>query len=98
MPFHSDCFLVGNDANMTRWKEAVFSQVVRLSMMVKTVRSSNWRYNEWRTFDSESKLMERELFNMVDDPMETINLAEDKAYDKVLQEMKSKLHNGWAEI
>ena len=65
-----------------RVNEAVFSQY----QDGYSVRTSRWRYTEWSQGKDGAT-----LFDMLNDPAETNNLADDPDKSEVLQAMKSLL-------
>jgi len=70
------------------WKNAVFSQVKRGSVMGKSVRTKQYRYNSWGVTGEE-------LYNHNADPHEYNNLATDPNYTSMLKEMRKILADGW---
>jgi arylsulfatase A-like enzyme len=70
------------------WKKAVFTHVRRGTHNV-TARTEEWRYSEWG--DSRR----RELYDLVNDPLEITNLAYDPAYAEARREMQGVLAAGW---
>jgi arylsulfatase A-like enzyme len=79
------------------WKQAVFSEYLRPGKPPyhgRSVREAEqWRYTEWT--DPEGKLVGRELYSEVNDPDETINLADDPEHREAVAEMAKILHAGW---
>lgn len=71
------------------WKRAVFSQVKRNNtLMAKSVRTDQYRYNTWGTYGEE-------LYDLYADPHEYTNLATNPNYASVLNEMRTILAEGW---
>ena len=62
-----------------------------------TIRTENWRYTEWRDFNS-GKVLARELYNHDNDPGETVNVAGDESSAEIVHrmamELKNRLKNG----
>jgi len=62
------------------WKGVAFTQVLRpgdgLPVMGRSVRTDNWRYTEWNEGEEGE-----ELYDVLNDPNEFVNLANDKNYD-----------------
>ena len=61
------------------------------------VRTDDFRYSEWRqdrSLPHETPPMERELYDLVNDPGEQRNLVDDPLYTAVLREMQSRLRAG----
>jgi len=71
-----------------QWKKAVFSQVKRVSVMGRDVRTKQYGYNSWGAAGEE-------LYNHIADPHEYTNLATNPQYASVLKEMRAILADGW---
>lgn len=77
---------------MAQFKPAVFSQVTRQidkgkTIMAYSARTERWRYTEWGPNGEYG----RELYDHQKDPREFHNLAENKSYTKVIEEMRKHL-------
>jgi len=87
------------------WKSAVFSESARLgadkkTVQGKTIRTEQYRYTEWAPFSRSGERGEvtvRELYDLVEDHLETVNLAENPSYAGKVQELSSRLEAGWKE-
>ncbi len=53
--------------------------------------SEGVRTDEWKYFRYVNNKSDEELYNLKDDPMETVNLVNDRKYTAVLQKLRSKL-------
>ena len=70
------------------YKNAVFSQVKRSSVMGRSVTTQQYRYNSWGAHGEE-------LYDRTSDPHEYTNLATNSAYTSVLNNMRQLLSDGW---
>ncbi|MEI9893023.1 MAG: sulfatase [Chthoniobacter sp.] len=78
------------------WKEAVFSQYLRVGkekFMGRSVRTDRWRYTEWKNMKDE--LVGTELYDEQDDPKENVNLAAEAENKGIVAEMAKRLRDGW---
>jgi len=78
------------------WKSAVFSQYLRPGkdrVLGHSVRTSAWRYTEWRNARQESVGVE--LYDEREDPQENTNVAAHPAHKAVVDEMANVLKAGW---
>ncbi len=66
------------------WAEAALSQYRRDGKMSYSIRTTRYRYGEWRTVDGELK--KRELYDLHRDPEGNVNLAEGVEYTNVVEE------------
>ncbi len=55
-----------------------------------SVRTEHFRYNEWRNFDTK-EIIARELYDHVNDPSETINLANQLLFENVIPDIAIQL-------
>lgn len=55
-----------------------------------SIRTDRYRYNEWRNFDT-GKLVARELYDHVNDPLETANVANLSLFENVIDELAIQL-------
>src|SRR5690606_31961010 len=77
------------------WKRAVFSQFPRSnSFEGYAIRTEDFRYVEWRTWNNDS-LLSKELYDRRSDPLETINVAAEKKYKDIVTQLSKQLHDGW---
>jgi arylsulfatase A-like enzyme len=77
------------------WKKAAFSQFPRgRDNEGYTIRTSEWRYTEWRSKKGGKPLFV-ELYHCAKDPIETRNLAEDPKHKDRREQMKNLLQKGW---
>lgn len=72
-----------------QWKDAVFAQVKRNTIMGRSVTTDAYRYNSWEGGNGE------ELYDRVNDPKEYTNLASNPSYAAALADMRNKLAEGW---
>ena len=83
----------------TPWKSAAFSQWPKAipgvggDGMGYSVRTGRYRLTEWTVPDTDYRALE--LYDYESDPHETRNLAKDKDYAKVVEEMRTVLRKGW---
>jgi uncharacterized sulfatase len=70
------------------WKRAIFSQVIRGTLMARNVQTVQYSYNSWGTYGEE-------LYDHNADPHEYTNLAGNSQYATVLKEMRTILAEGW---
>jgi len=56
-----------------------------------SVRTDRWRYTEWRDIQDGTRILDRELYDYHNDPLETVNLAKQAGQDKVIQDLSRKL-------
>ncbi len=69
------------------FRSEVRAVVNRGPMLGRTVKNAAWRYTEWDNGERGN-----ELYDQVNDPVEYINLADDKDYTEVVQEMRELLY------
>ena len=81
-----------------RWKEAAFSQYPRRDLMGYTVRTDRYRYTEWRQEEGRGATVGTELYDHAVDPDETMNRAQDPAYQAARAAMTLVLKQGWRAI
>ena len=79
----------------TPWKKAAYTEVKHGSYTGKSVRTKQYRYNEWF---KNSKLHSRELFDHENDPKEFRNLAELDKYKKTCLKLSKLLKTGHNEL
>jgi len=87
------------------WKKAAFSQYPRGRTMGYSMRTNRYRYNLWKVRRPWYKdLIARplgldiagmELYDHLNDPGETINLADDPRYAEVLEQHQMMMSQGW---
>jgi iduronate 2-sulfatase len=70
------------------WKRAAFSQVKRGTLMARSVRTAQYRYNSWGNYGEE-------LYDHNADPHEYTNLAKKAEYKTVLDNLRKILADGW---
>ncbi len=82
-----------------KWKEAVFSRYPRSSnrIMGYTVRTATYRYNQYIELAT-GKVLDRELYNVTQDPLGYDNLIEKKGSEQLTAAMKQLLDKGWRNI
>lgn len=72
------------------WKKAAYTVVTRAGgILGRAVHTERYRYTEW----GEPKTAE--LYDLVDDPHEYVNLVRDEKHVSVLPELQSLLSKGW---
>ena len=78
------------------WKKSAFSQYLRTGKPPHTgrsLRTDRWRYTEWH--DLKGKPTGVELYDELNDPQETVNLANDPPHTEALKQLAAQLHSGW---
>ena len=78
------------------WKKAAFSQYLRTGKPPHTgrsLRTDRWRYTEWH--DLKGKPTGVELYDELNDPQETVNLANDPTHTEAVKQLAAQLHIGW---
>ena len=73
------------------WKKAAFSTSHLQGYTAHATVTPDYKYNRW-TKDNE---LVQELYHLSKDPQEQVNLAEDPAYQEVLEEMRTVAQQGW---
>lgn len=78
------------------WKKAAYSSFPRMNntVMAYTVRTDKYRYHEYREKAS-GKVIARELFDMDKDPLEKVNLVNDKKQKETISMHMKLLKDGW---
>ncbi len=89
------------------WKQAVFSQYPRAregnrhrghgEIMGYAIRTSRYRYVEWRNWESQ-QILARELYDHQNDPHETSNLASRAGHQNTLKTLSKLLADGWQAV
>jgi iduronate 2-sulfatase len=74
------------------WKTAVFSQYPRAGALGRSIRTSRWRYNEWRKDDA---IVARELYDHAADPGENRNLADSPQHHGTIERLSGRLRASW---
>lgn len=80
------------------WKKAAFSQYLRTGKPPHTgrsLRTDRWRYTEWH--DLKGKPTGVELYDELNDPQETVNLANDPTHAQTVKQLAESLKRGWKE-
>lgn len=90
-----------------QWKNAAFSQFHRRPQhssdgkryMGYSINTKEYHYIEWYAWDSKTgtrgELKSTELFDCVNDPNETVNIAEERKFGKVVAGLSEQLATGW---
>ncbi len=79
------------------WKSAVFSQFPRGFnglYMGRAIRTDRYRYVEWRNW-IDNTFIDAELYDHDTDPQENVNIAPQSENQQLLQELSSRLWQGW---
>lgn len=71
-------------------RNSIGSQKLDTSLMGYSVRTSDWRYNEWWTIEQEPQLRGAELYDLHADPSEENNCADDP-YKQAVRQRLSRL-------
>ena len=96
------------DPETKNWKSHVFSQygipdhnyLDRPDYMGYSMRTYKYRYNEWVNFTwgfpkTWTTPHAVELYDVIKDPRQTVNIADDPAYSDIVQDLSDQLHKGW---
>lgn len=75
------------------WKDAVFSQYPRGSVMGYAMRTDRYRYVEWKERDS-GQIRARELYDHAHDAQENANIVA-RTDPALLEELSDQLTKGW---
>ena len=79
------------------FKKAVFSRQERESIGRRkgfSVRNERYRYTEWRNTVT-GEILATELYDLLEDPLETVNIAMMESSREVLVIMSKQLYDGW---
>jgi arylsulfatase A-like enzyme len=76
------------------WKSAAFSQFARQVVMGRSMRTSRYRYTQWRR-GGDGRVMGRELYDHKTDPGENTNIAADPENADLVRRLDTKLQKGW---
>ncbi|PIK56566.1 hypothetical protein BSL78_06534 [Apostichopus japonicus] len=82
-------------------KGSILPKLATIIIMGYSMRTSDYRYSEWVGFNHTTFQMDwedlhaSELYILANDPSEDNNVAQDPTYIDIVQEMSSKLHQGW---
>lgn len=76
------------------WKSAAFSESKREDYLGKSIRTARYRYTEWQPFGLDKKIL-RELYDLLKDPLEQRNLANDEHEVDRVNELSARLKLGW---
>ena len=95
-----------NDPNLP-WKKAAFSQFHRRPRVAAdggrymgySINTTEFHYIEWFTWDhvsgSKGDYVTAELYDRINDPYESINVAQKEEYINVIGELSTQLADGW---
>ncbi|KTE39781.1 hypothetical protein ATE62_08615 [Sphingopyxis sp. HIX] len=86
------------------WKQAAFAQYGRNAGLTEgngaltgyTVRTDRYRYTGW--VDAAAKLVRAELYDLEQDPSESVNRADDPAYKSAAAELEAVRKGGWKPV
>ena len=83
------------------WKEAVFAQFPRYTqnqlLMGETVRTDRFRYTAWVGVNN-GVTIAQELYDHLNDPIESTNLANDENYQSALLRHENIRKDGWKTV
>ncbi len=79
--------------NATNQKGFAVSQYPRGKVMGYSIRNDRYRYTEWLWEKDTNNPVATELYDYDNDPLETINLSNDKDYQSIINSMKVNLHS-----
>lgn len=82
-----------------KWKQAVFSRYPRSNgaVMGRTVRTAEYRYSEFVELAT-GRVLDRELYEIVKDPLQYNNLVDKKDKLQTVEQMKKILVSGWRNV
>ena len=89
------------DDPLRPWKSAAFGQVRRTHpedggrLMARTMVTGRYRLTRWQRMDRPDAVEATELYEREDDPLETVNLADDPARAGELRHLNAMLDAGW---
>ena len=78
------------------WKTAAFSESMREGHLGRSLRTDSLRYTEWTPVEGDGPVLV-ELYDLVEDPMEYVNLAYELAESapETLSTLAERLRAGW---
>jgi iduronate 2-sulfatase len=76
---------------LAKWDKPAFSQVWRGNFSGHSVRTEQFRYNEWANGKEGT-----ELYDYATDPEEKRNLVSDAKYAKTVSELRELVHRNWS--
>ncbi len=79
------------------FKKAVFSNQERETIGRRkgfSMRDERYRYTEWRNTVT-GEVLARELYDLQEDPLETVNIAQDPANFGLIEKLADQLEAGW---
>lgn len=91
------------------WKKAAFSQFHRRPRvsadgkryMGYSMNTKDYHYIEWYDWDPKKgehgEFRSAELYDRINDPHETINIAPDEKYQEIMEQLSKQLESGWRE-
>ena len=89
------------------WKRAAFSQFHRRPRHAKdgkrymgySINTKEYHYIEWYAWNTKTgtrgELKSKELFDSKNDPYETVNMAGEKEFSEVIEDLSEQLAEGW---
>lgn len=80
------------------WKDAVFASIP-IRGLGRMVRTADYRYSEWRedrSLPGTTPARERELYDLINDPLEQRNLIDDPQHADTVKQMAQRLRAGWS--
>ncbi len=77
-------------AALTQTPRPNYPKGKRPENMGYSLRTDQYRYNEWRKFDTK-ELIARELYDHVNDPLETVNIADSTLFENVVSSLSRQL-------
>ena len=78
-----------------RWKSAVFSESKREGFHGRTLREERYRYTEWTPLPEATSDVQRELYDLEQDPFEHRNLAASGEHQGLVADLARRLAAGW---
>lgn len=86
-----------------KWKSAAFAQYPRNGsagmgrLMGYTVRNVRYRYTAWVS-QKDGSVVAKELYDLQKDPIESVNVAGDKAYAQAVKDLEATRKSGWQAV
>ena len=77
------------------WKSAAFSQRSSSDVMDYSMRTDRYRFTRWQNINDPGSAMGVELFDLQNDPMERVNMANLQGNMKLQKKLAEQLDAGW---
>ena len=64
-------------------------------MMGYSMRTERYRFTRWENLDRDREIVAREFYDYENDPLETVNRADDSDCAEILAHLESQMEAGW---